>query len=57
MSESPAAEAVMISQQALGKCAFLEQEIRDLQVRTDDLQQRVDDLDRHADQLKGDSDE
>ncbi|MFC6718085.1 hypothetical protein ACFQGT_10640 [Natrialbaceae archaeon GCM10025810] len=50
MSDSPAEAAVVISQQALGECIYLEREIHDLQEQRADLEHRVD-------RLEGDLDE
>ncbi|WP_162989875.1 hypothetical protein [Natronorubrum halophilum] len=44
MSESPAADAVVISQRALGKCVFLEDELNDLQAETDEIEARIEHL-------------
>lgn len=49
MSESPAADAVVISQRALGKCVFLEDEINVLQAETDEIDARIERLEGDLD--------
>ncbi|WP_154670593.1 hypothetical protein [Natrarchaeobaculum sulfurireducens] len=50
MSNSDAKEAVLIAQQALGRCVFLEQEVREIREETNELRKAVD-------RLEGDLDE